>query len=196
MPSSPFGRVMGFAQLGASLVYGTMSDSVSQYFSLKSTEPDTEKPSNRCATLPLPQMLDKVSIIMMGPQQSLTFCAMLLLAILQMRSQKLVYNEKLDFALLCSLSFRHSRTDIAIMGIVNGALSFLVYSHACGQCRYITERNAERLADALCRMRGAALKLGQMISIQDENVLPPAVSPWYPASRTDVWTAAVDAYHF
>lgn len=25
-------------------------------------------------------------------------------------------------------------------------------------------------------MRGAALKLGQMISIQDENVLPPAVS--------------------
>eukprot|EP00192_Tetraselmis_astigmatica_P024868 CAMPEP_0117679190 /NCGR_PEP_ID=MMETSP0804-20121206/17687_1 /TAXON_ID=1074897 /ORGANISM="Tetraselmis astigmatica, Strain CCMP880" /LENGTH=623 /DNA_ID=CAMNT_0005488605 /DNA_START=206 /DNA_END=2077 /DNA_ORIENTATION=+ len=37
----------------------------------------------------------------------------------------------------------------------------------------MTERNAERLADALCRMRGAALKLGQMLSIQDENVLPP-----------------------
>lgn len=32
VPSSPIGRVMGFAQLGASLVYGTMSDSVSQYF--------------------------------------------------------------------------------------------------------------------------------------------------------------------
>ena len=33
-------------------------------------------------------------------------------------------------------------------------------------------------------MRGAALKLGQMISIQDENVLPPAVCPplcWTPA---------------
>ena len=41
--------------------------------------------------------------------------------------------------------------------------------------RYMTERNAERLADALCRMRGAALKLGQMISIQDESVLPPQV---------------------
>jgi aarF domain-containing kinase len=37
----------------------------------------------------------------------------------------------------------------------------------------MTEDNAERLANALCRMRGAALKLGQMISIQDENVLPP-----------------------
>jgi aarF domain-containing kinase len=40
---------------------------------------------------------------------------------------------------------------------------------------FITERNAERLANALCRMRGAALKLGQLLSIQDENVLPPQV---------------------
>ena len=38
---------------------------------------------------------------------------------------------------------------------------------------FLTENNAERLANALCRMRGAALKLGQMLSIQDENVLPP-----------------------
>ena len=39
----------------------------------------------------------------------------------------------------------------------------------------MTASNAERLADALCRMRGAALKLGQMLSIQDENMLPPQV---------------------
>ncbi|GAX77030.1 hypothetical protein CEUSTIGMA_g4477.t1 [Chlamydomonas eustigma] len=39
----------------------------------------------------------------------------------------------------------------------------------------ITEANAERLANALCRMRGAALKIGQMLSIQDENLLPPQV---------------------
>ena len=39
----------------------------------------------------------------------------------------------------------------------------------------MTAGNAERLADALCRMRGAALKLGQMLSIQDENMLPPQV---------------------
>lgn len=43
--------------------------------------------------------------------------------------------------------------------------------------RFMSAGNAERLADALCRMRGAALKLGQMLSIQDENVLPPQVSP-------------------
>ena len=37
----------------------------------------------------------------------------------------------------------------------------------------LSEKNAERLANALCHMRGAALKLGQMLSIQDENILPP-----------------------
>ncbi|KAK6118157.1 hypothetical protein DH2020_048141 [Rehmannia glutinosa] len=37
---------------------------------------------------------------------------------------------------------------------------------------FLSERNAERLALALCRMRGAALKLGQMLSIQDESLVP------------------------
>ena len=45
---------------------------------------------------------------------------------------------------------------------------------------YLTDKNAERLANALCRMRGAALKLGQMLSIQDEGVLPPQVLPHMP----------------
>ena len=47
VPSSPIGRAMGFAQLGASLVYGTVSDSVSQYF--RGSPPETaDRPSNRC----------------------------------------------------------------------------------------------------------------------------------------------------
>jgi len=33
--------------------------------------------------------------------------------------------------------------------------------------------NAERIVDTLCRVRGAALKLGQMLSIADNDVLPP-----------------------
>ncbi|KAJ4825581.1 mitochondrial chaperone [Turnera subulata] len=37
---------------------------------------------------------------------------------------------------------------------------------------YLSEKNAERLALALCRMRGAALKIGQMLSIQDESLVP------------------------
>jgi aarF domain-containing kinase len=37
------------------------------------------------------------------------------------------------------------------------------------------DANADRLAATLCRMRGAALKMGQMLSIQDESLLPPAL---------------------
>ncbi|CAN1236487.1 Protein ABC transporter 1, mitochondrial [Linum grandiflorum] len=37
---------------------------------------------------------------------------------------------------------------------------------------FLSEKNAERLAVALCRMRGAALKVGQMLSIQDESLVP------------------------
>jgi aarF domain-containing kinase len=35
-----------------------------------------------------------------------------------------------------------------------------------------TDANSDRLASTLCRMRGAALKMGQMLSIQDESLLP------------------------
>lgn len=40
----------------------------------------------------------------------------------------------------------------------------------------LSDENAERLAEALCRMRGAALKLGQMLSLQDEASMPPALA--------------------
>ena len=36
----------------------------------------------------------------------------------------------------------------------------------------VSDAGADALAATLCRMRGAALKLGQMLSIQDENLLP------------------------
>ena len=38
------------------------------------------------------------------------------------------------------------------------------------------DKNADILASSLCRMRGAALKIGQMLSIQDESVLPPTLT--------------------
>jgi aarF domain-containing kinase len=38
------------------------------------------------------------------------------------------------------------------------------------------DANADRVAVTLRRMRGAALKMGQMLSIQDESLLPPALS--------------------
>ena len=38
------------------------------------------------------------------------------------------------------------------------------------------DANAERLTNSLRRMRGAAMKLGQMLSIQDESIAPPALT--------------------
>jgi aarF domain-containing kinase len=42
--------------------------------------------------------------------------------------------------------------------------------------RGLSEKSAEQLAEALCRMRGAALKLGQMLALQDEQTLSPALA--------------------
>lgn len=40
----------------------------------------------------------------------------------------------------------------------------------------MSKENAERLALGLCEMRGAALKVGQMLSIQDESLVPAPVN--------------------
>ena len=40
----------------------------------------------------------------------------------------------------------------------------------------VNDRNTDLLAQSLCRMRGAALKMGQMLSIQDESLLPPELT--------------------
>jgi len=40
----------------------------------------------------------------------------------------------------------------------------------------LNEANAERIVATLCRVRGAALKLGQILSVQDNTVMSPALS--------------------
>ncbi|XP_057281304.1 atypical kinase COQ8B, mitochondrial-like, partial [Pezoporus wallicus] len=42
-----------------------------------------------------------------------------------------------------------------------------------GPSSLLAGANGQRLAGALCRTRGAALKLGQMLSMQDPGFLPP-----------------------
>ncbi len=37
---------------------------------------------------------------------------------------------------------------------------------------FLTEANAERIVNTLCRVRGAALKLGQMLSISGTGASP------------------------
>ncbi|XP_061452893.1 atypical kinase COQ8B, mitochondrial isoform X2 [Rhineura floridana] len=46
--------------------------------------------------------------------------------------------------------------------------SFLLESNP-----FLSEANAERIVDTLCKMRGAALKIGQMLSIQDNSFISP-----------------------
>lgn len=59
-------------------------------------------------------------------------------------------------------------------------LTLRVWVRACAgeggvgaQRSVVSEQAAERLAEELCRLRGAGLKIGQMLSIQDENLMPP-----------------------
>jgi aarF domain-containing kinase len=61
------------------------------------------------------------------------------------------------------------------MGTASEGLSRIFGSSSTGSV-YANDANADRLSATLCRMRGAALKMGQMLSIQDESLLPPALS--------------------
>ena len=64
-----------------------------------------------------------------------------------------------------------------VWGTVGELTSRLVGGGSSGGGNAVTtDANADRLAATLCRMRGAALKMGQMLSIQDETLLPPALT--------------------
>ena len=47
----------------------------------------------------------------------------------------------------------------------------------------VTEANAEKLAQALCKMRGAALKLGQAMSMQEDQFLPEPIKKAFNKAR-------------
>ncbi|CAJ1038341.1 putative ABC1 family [Leishmania shawi] len=47
----------------------------------------------------------------------------------------------------------------------------------------LSERGHQHIVNTLCRMRGAVLKLGQMLSIQDENTIPPHVTALFERVR-------------
>lgn len=60
-------------------------------------------------------------------------------------------------------------------GALNEGLRRVTGSGAVGSL-VLSEANMNRLVAKLSRMRGAALKLGQMMSFQDSKVLPPAIN--------------------
>jgi hypothetical protein len=57
----------------------------------------------------------------------------------------------------------------AIGSIVRRSVGLEQASSQTSLSPYLSKANAERIVDTLCKVRGAALKLGQMISIQGKN---------------------------
>ena len=49
---------------------------------------------------------------------------------------------------------------------------------------FVNEKNADLLSETLCRMRGAALKLGQALSIQEDKLIPPFIKEAFEKSRS------------
>ena len=60
------------------------------------------------------------------------------------------------------------------MSLVSGAAGGVISGGSASPSHSVAQ--AERLAEGLCRMRGAALKIGQMLSLLDDGLLPPAIA--------------------
>jgi len=76
---------------------------------------------------------------------------------------------------------RAARLGSVATGIASGAAWRGMRSYAAGgrpdwQTLLLTPENLRRLTDALARMRGAAMKLGQLVSMDTGDVLPPELA--------------------
>ncbi|KAF4318625.1 hypothetical protein BBO99_00006627 [Phytophthora kernoviae] len=59
----------------------------------------------------------------------------------------------------------------------------------------VSDSNVEKLAETLCTMRGAALKLGQMLSIQDEAMIPTKLAAALDRVRENAHVMPKDQLH-
>lgn len=62
----------------------------------------------------------------------------------------------------------------------NGAAASVIDS---SRSVFLTEENIQRIVDTLCKVRGAALKLGQMVSLQDETLISPTLQKMFERVR-------------
>lgn len=73
--------------------------------------------------------------------------------------------------------------EIAAGGVVEGVRRLAGGASDAGL--FVTQENAERLARHLSGMRGAAMKLGQMLSMEGDDILPPEVAQALSVLRAD-----------
>jgi aarF domain-containing kinase len=74
--------------------------------------------------------------------------------------------------------------EVALGGIAEGARRLFGASSEAANV-FLTASNAERLARSLSGMRGAAMKLGQLLSLEGDDILPPEVSAALAILRAD-----------
>jgi predicted unusual protein kinase regulating ubiquinone biosynthesis (AarF/ABC1/UbiB family) len=65
-------------------------------------------------------------------------------------------------------------SELALGSALDGARQWISGRRPDATTTLLTARNAEVLARELSRLRGAAMKLGQMLSLQGDEILPPA----------------------
>ncbi|MEO8603603.1 MAG: AarF/ABC1/UbiB kinase family protein [bacterium] len=65
--------------------------------------------------------------------------------------------------------------EVAIGGLTEAARRFTGVGEAASSV-FLTATNARKLAEKLSRMRGAAMKLGQLLSLEGQDLLPPEVA--------------------
>jgi len=75
--------------------------------------------------------------------------------------------------------------EMAVGGAVEGLRGLARAGPASASSALFSARNAQRLAARLARLRGAAMKLGQIVSLQGEDVLPPEFAQALTVLRTE-----------
>lgn len=77
--------------------------------------------------------------------------------------------------------------EIAVGAAVEGARRLAGRRREPGTSSLLSLRNAHKLADRLARMRGAAMKLGQILSMQGEDLLPPELAQALSLLRSEAY---------
>jgi aarF domain-containing kinase len=154
VPASPIGRIIGFGSLAASLAVGSVADAAKRVFQpgaqpiAKRTNADFE---------PAPSFAQSASNDWNARHPSSSSSSS------SSRSSSSASTGS-GSKPSSSSSSSSSSSKVSREPAANFVNSFF------------SEANAERLAAGLCRMRGAALKVGQMLSIQDDSVIPPQLA--------------------
>jgi aarF domain-containing kinase len=151
VPSSPMERIAGFGQIASSIIFGTIKDKVTGAFSGGNAHA-----KNAQGEAPPHHPVDTRSAEARagGPAEAPAA-------------------DSTD-ARMNSLSSSPNVAAAGAGGASQGTEFVPPPQKAKPQVNaFLSEANTERLAEGLCRMRGAALKVGQMLSIQDESLVPP-----------------------